>query len=104
DDPGEARDAEGLEHGARRARVLPLDLRHVPHALGRDQLDPLVLAEPARGLVPRVHRSRDRVRGRADLRPPAAPARADDARVPRVARGDVPQYLPPALRTLSYVP
>ena len=35
DDPGEARDAEGLEHAARRARVLPLDLRHVPDALRR---------------------------------------------------------------------
>ena len=33
DDPGEARDAEGLERRPRRARVLPLALRHVPHAL-----------------------------------------------------------------------
>ena len=57
DDPGEARDAEGLEHGARRARVQPLALRHVPHALGRDQLDPLVLAEPDRRLVPRLPRA-----------------------------------------------
>ena len=35
------------------ARVLPLALRHVPHALGRRQLDPLVLAERHRPLVPR---------------------------------------------------
>ena len=33
DDPGEARDAEGLERAPRRARVLPLALRHVPHPL-----------------------------------------------------------------------
>ena len=44
DDPGEARDAEGLEHDPRRARVQPVAVRHVPHALGRDRLDPLVRA------------------------------------------------------------
>ncbi len=57
DDPGEARDAEGLEHGARRACVQPLAVRHVPHALGRDQLDPLVLEELDRRLVPRLPRA-----------------------------------------------
>ena len=35
DDPGEARDAEGVERDARDARVLPLALRDVPHALRR---------------------------------------------------------------------
>ena len=34
DDPGEARDAEGLERRPRRARVLPLAVRHLPHPLG----------------------------------------------------------------------
>ena len=48
DDPGAQGDAEGLEHGARRARVRALGLRHVPHALRRRQLDPLVREEPDR--------------------------------------------------------
>ena len=43
-----------LEHGARRARVRALDLRHVPDALRRRQLDPLVREEldRARGSSP----------------------------------------------------
>ena len=41
--------------------VLPLALRHVPHALGRRQLDPLVHAERDRAVVPRLHRGRRRV-------------------------------------------
>ena len=36
-------------------RVLPLALRHVPHAVGRRQLDPLVHAELDRAVVPRLH-------------------------------------------------
>ena len=36
------------------ARVLPLALRDVPHALGRRQLDPLVHAELDRAVVPRA--------------------------------------------------
>ena len=40
--------------------VLARDLRHVPHALGRRQLDPLVHAELDRRVVPRLHRARRR--------------------------------------------
>ena len=56
DDPGAQGDAEGLEHGPRRARVRAVRVRHVPDALGRRQLDPLVREEPDRRLVPRVRR------------------------------------------------
>ena len=41
-------------------RVLPLALRHVPDALRRHQLDPLVHAELDRAVVPRLHRARHR--------------------------------------------
>ena len=41
------------------ARVLPLALRHVPDALRRPQLDPLVHVELDRAVVPRLHRVRD---------------------------------------------
>ena len=46
-----------LEHGARRARLRALGLRHVPDALGRRQLDPLVREELDRRLVPRASSS-----------------------------------------------
>ena len=42
------------------ARVLALALRHVPDALRRRQLDPLVRAELDRAVVPRLHRVRRR--------------------------------------------
>ena len=100
DDPGEARDAEGLEHGARLARVPPVDLRDVPHAVRRRELGSLVLAEPARRLVPRLHRRLHGLHGRADLPPAAAAPRAHEARVARLARGDVPLQQPAARRVL----
>ena len=39
DDPGEARDAPHLERAARSPGVLTLALRHLPHAVGRRQLE-----------------------------------------------------------------
>ena len=56
DGAGAERDAEGLEHGARRARVRALRLRDVPDAVGCRQLDPLVREELDRRLVPRLRR------------------------------------------------
>ena len=100
DDPGEARDAEGLEHAARHPRVLPLALRHVPHALGRRQLDPLVHREPARAVVPRLHLPRHGVLARARVLAAAAAALEDAARVARLARGGVPLQQPAARRAL----
>ena len=76
DDPGAQGDAEGLEHGARRACVRALGVRHVPHALGRRELDPLVREELDRRLVPGVRRDLVGVRGRAD---PLAAAAAEGA-------------------------
>ena len=68
---------------------------------GVDQLDPLVLAEPARRLVPRLHRRRaSSSRVGAHLPAAAAAARADEARVARLARGDVPLQQPAARRVL----
>ena len=100
DDPGEARDAEGLEHAARHPRVLPLALRDVPHALGRRQLDPLVHPEPARAVVPRLHLPRHRGLARARFLAAAAAALEDAARVARLARGGVPLQQPAARRAL----
>ena len=104
DDPGEARDAEGLEHDPRRARVQPLALRHVPHALGRDRLDPLVLEELDRRLVPRLPRPDGVPLDRAHPLAPAAVADEDEARVARLARGDVPLQQPAARRPLPHDP
>ena len=83
DDPGEARDAAGLERPARRACLRALALRHVPDALRDSQLDPLVHGELDRALVPRLH-LRDGVRlAGARVRAPAAAARPH---APGVAR------------------
>ena len=57
DDPGAQGHAPDLEHGARRARVRALRVRHLPDALGRDRVDPLLREELDRRLVPRLRRS-----------------------------------------------
>ena len=46
--------------GARRARVLPLDLRHVPDPERRPELDPQLHGVVDRPLVPRLHRRSSR--------------------------------------------
>src|SRR5207247_1694154 len=82
-------------------RLLPRDLRRLPHALGCDQLDPLVRAGQGRALAPRLHLRRDGRVARARLRPAPAAAGADAPRVARLARGDVPLQQPAAHRALS---
>src|SRR5207248_7888264 len=88
--------AEGLEHGARRAGLQPLPVRHFPHPLRRDRLDPLLLPEPDRRLVPGLPRADGRLLNRAHLPAPAAAADEDAAGVARLARGDVPLQQPAA--------
>ena len=81
DGAGEEGDAEGLERPARRPRLLPRDLRDVPHALGDRQLDPLVHAELDRAVVPRLHHHDHARLARARPLPAAAAAGEDEARV-----------------------
>src|SRR6185503_13222353 len=76
----------------------PLAVRHLPHPLGRDQLDPLVLEELDRRVVPRLPRLDDLPLDRADPLAPAAVADEDEARVARLARGDLPLQQPAARR------
>ncbi len=85
---------------ARLARVRALGLRHVPHALRRRQLDPLVRGELDRRLVPALPRHLGAVLGRADPLAVAAPASADEARVAALPRGDVPLQQPAPRRAL----
>ena len=65
---------------------------------GHRQLDPLVHAELDRAVVPRLHLHRRLRLARAHLRPAAAAAVEDAARVARLARGDVPLQQPAARR------
>ena len=65
---------------------------------GHRQLDPLVHAELDRAVVPRLHLHRRLRLARPHLRPAAAAAVEDAARVARLARGDVPLQQPAARR------
>ncbi len=59
DDPGKARHAEDLEHGADRAHLLAVPLRHLPHAQRRDLVGALVHRRRlVRLRVPRLRRGR----------------------------------------------
>ena len=60
DDPGEARDAEGLERLARAGHRRARDPRHVPRALGHPRLDPRLRRLDARRAVPGPDRDDDR--------------------------------------------
>ena len=91
---------EGLEHGARRARVRALDLRHVPDAVGRRQLDPLVREELDRRWFLAFVVISSLFSVGADHVAAAAAEGADEARVGALARGDVPLQQPAARRAL----
>ena len=92
DGAGAARHAEGLERVARDRHVLPDDLRHVHDALGRRPIGARVRRGPRARLA--LHEVHDRD-AHGELRPgdlpPAAPARAQRARLLGVARGGIPR-------------
>ena len=100
DGAGEEGDAEGLEHAARHAGIHALAVRHLPDPLGGAQLDPLVHRELDRSVVPGLHLLRRRRLGRAAPQPAAAAQVEDEARVARLARGDVPLQQPAPRRAL----
>ena len=66
----------------------------------RPELDPLVHRELDRAVVPRLHLLRRRRLAAARLPAAAAAALEDEARVARLARGDVPLQQPAARRAL----
>ena len=67
---------------------------------GVAQLDPLLRHEPARAVVPRLHRARHGLVAGARLLAARPAALADAARVGGLARGDVPLQQPAARRAL----
>ena len=73
-------------------------LRHVPDPLRDRQLDPLVHPELDRAVVPGLHLHRRLRLAGAHLRPAAAAALEDAARVARLARGDLPLQQPASRR------
>src|SRR5918992_987241 len=100
DDPGEARDVEGLERVARAGDGRAGDPRHVPRALRDPRVDPRVRRLDARDPVPAADRRDYRRLDRARGKPRRVAARRAPAPLPAVARGGGPAQQPPAPRAL----
>ena len=100
DDPGEARDAEGLERLARARHRHARDHGHVPRAQRGPQLDPRLRRRDARRAVRRADRRADRGLDLPRRLAPRHAALRAPARLAALARVDLPRQQPRARRAV----